>query len=372
MINPFVTNGYAGADYFCDRIRETEDMVRLLTNGNNIALISPRRYGKTDLLRHCFAQPAIADHYYTFIIDIYSTHSLAELVGKIGNVILETLKPKGRKAWEKFLSVLVSVKAGISFDINGLPSWTLSVGDLHTPSTTLDEIFTYLKEADKPCIIAIDEFQQITKYGDKNIEAALRTYVQYCSNANFVFSGSQQQLMGTIFTSPARPFYQSVTIYALQRLPLEKYADFCLHHFRNRNKRLEAAVVDNLYSRFDGITYYVQRVMNELYSRTAIGEICKQDTVEDAIRDIIGASSPIYENLIYQLPEKQSLVLKSIAKEGEVVQITSGRFAKRHGLVSPSAVKSAVNALLDKDLITFEKGVYRIYDKFLEIWLRQV
>ena len=54
--NPFVTTGYVGKEYFCDREKETEDIVRLLTNGNNVALISPRRYGKTDLLRHCFAQ----------------------------------------------------------------------------------------------------------------------------------------------------------------------------------------------------------------------------------------------------------------------------------------------------------------------------
>lgn len=102
--NPFVTTGYIGPAFFCDREKETEDLVRLLTNGNNVALISPRRYGKTDLLRHCFAQPVLADHYYTFIIDIYSTKSVAEMVGKLGSVILETLKPKGRKVWEKFLS----------------------------------------------------------------------------------------------------------------------------------------------------------------------------------------------------------------------------------------------------------------------------
>ena len=67
--NPFITTGYIGAAYFCDREKETEDLVRLLTNGNNVALISPRRYGKTDLLRHCFAQKEIADRYYTFIVD---------------------------------------------------------------------------------------------------------------------------------------------------------------------------------------------------------------------------------------------------------------------------------------------------------------
>ena len=52
--NPFVTNGYAGPAYFCDRVEETRILTELLTNGNNIALISPRRLGKTDLIHHCF------------------------------------------------------------------------------------------------------------------------------------------------------------------------------------------------------------------------------------------------------------------------------------------------------------------------------
>lgn len=95
MINPFVTTGYAGAEYFCDRVQETKDISAWLQNGNNIALISPRRYGKTDLIRHCFEQPEIKDNCYTFIIDIYSTKSLSEMVNKMGRTILEMLKPKG-------------------------------------------------------------------------------------------------------------------------------------------------------------------------------------------------------------------------------------------------------------------------------------
>ena len=369
--NPFVTTGYVSADYFCDREKETEDIVRFLTNGNNVALISPRRYGKTDLIRHCFAQKAIVDHYYTFVVDIYSTKSVAEMVRKLGSAILETLKPKGRKAWENFLSFLASVRSEIQFDMNGLPSWTMSMGDMDAPDTTLGEIFAYLQKADRPCIVAIDEFQQITKYADENIEAALRTYIQYCSNAKFVFSGSRQHLMGTMFTSPARPFYQSVTIYALKRLPLEKYAPFCKHLFECRDKQLEDGVAEQLYSRFDGVTYYIQRVMNELFSLTPVNGVCKKKQIETAIQNIIDFSSPIYEDLLYQLPEKQCRVLVAIGRAGQAENITSGKFVKKHGLISPNSVKAAVPALIDKGLLTMDKGVYQVYDKFFNIWLEQ-
>ena len=367
--NPFVTTGYAGAEFFCDREKETEDIIRYLTNGNNVALISPRRYGKSDLLRHCFAQKTIIDNYYTFIVDIYSTKTVAEMVGKLGSAILETLKPKGKKTWEKFLAILSSVRSGISFDINGQPSWTMSVGDIHSPTATLDEIFTYLQNADRPCLVVIDEFQQITKYGDPNIEAEIRTRVQYCSNAHFVFSGSRRQLMGTIFTSPARPFYQSVTLYHLDRLPLDRYSEFCANLFEKRGKHLDIAVVNHLYKQFDGVTYYMQRVMNELFSQTAVGATCVEEDVSKAVDEIIAVSSTIYEDLMYQLPEKQSRVLIAVAKDGSAKNVTSGSFTKRHSLPSPNSVKSAIPALIDKGLLTQDKGVYKVYDLFFAIWL---
>ena len=132
---------------------------------------------------------------------------------------MEELKPRGRQSWELFVNAISSLKAGISYDISGMPSWSISLGDITNPAVSLDEIFNYLQKADKPCLVAIDEFQQIGKYDEDTVEATLRTYVQYCSNAHFIFAGSQRHLMGSIFTSPSRPFYQSVTI---MNLPLSR------------------------------------------------------------------------------------------------------------------------------------------------------
>jgi hypothetical protein len=217
--------------------------------------------------------------------------------------------------------------------------------------------------------VVIDEFQQITKYGDPNIEAEIRTRVQYCTNAHFVFSGSRRQLMGAIFTSPARPFYQSVTLYHLDRLPLDRYTEFCVTHFKKRGKKLDAAVVSRLYKQFDGVTYYMQRVMNELFSLTAPDTPCVEADVNKAVDEIIAVSSIIYEDLMYQLPEKQSRVLIAVAKDGCAENVTSGNFTKRHGLASPNSVKSAIPALVDKGLLTQDKGVYKVYDLFFAMWL---
>ena len=146
--NPFITSGYVSADYFCDRRFESEQLVREVMNGNNLALVSTRRMGKTGLIRHCFQFPEIKQGYYTFFIDIYDSRSLRDLVFALSKEILEVLKPMGKKALHGFWECVKSLQASISFDVNGMPSLNLGLGDIQAPATTLDEIFRYLEQAD--------------------------------------------------------------------------------------------------------------------------------------------------------------------------------------------------------------------------------
>lgn len=370
--NPFVTNGYVSPEYFCDRVEETAFLLRMLTNENNIALISPRRIGKTDLIRHCFEQPEIKNNYYTFIIDIYATKSLQDFVNVLGKAILDSLKGQGRSAWELFLNIVLSLRSEISFDINGNPVWGLGLGTMNNPAVTLDEIFMYLNKADKHCIVAIDEFQQITHYdGGKNIEAALRTYIQRCPNANFIFSGSHRHLMGEMFTLPARPFYQSVTVFNLKQISLEKYREFAEGMFERIGKHIAEGVIEDLYTRFNSVTSYMQKIMNYMYQVTAIGETCTKDMIDDAVNYILDISADTYEGILYQMPEKQRNVFLAIARDKEAKGLAGGNFAKRHNLQSPSAVVAAVKGLLEKDFITQDHKIYYIYDKFFQLWLER-
>ena len=371
MRNPFVTNGYAGAEYFCDRVNETSDLRNMLRNENNIALISPRRIGKTELINHIFDCDEFRNDYHCFLIDIYASKSLNDLVNLIGKALLDTLRPKGKSVWEKFLSAVSSLRSEISFDMNGLPSWSVGLGEITNPAATLDEIFTYLQKADKPCIVAIDEFQQITKYPESTVEATLRTYVQKTTNAHFIFSGSQRHLMNGIFTSPSRPFYQSVTIINLQPLSLDKYTEFAIEKFEQNGKKLDQDVVPVLYNRFDGVTSYIHRVLNILYSRTEEGGRCNVGMINEAIDFIVRMSADSYESLLYQMPLKQRNLLLAIASEGKASQIKSGKFVKKHSLLSPSSVSAALKGLLDKDFLTEDKGIYSLYDKFFVVWLEK-
>lgn len=369
-INPFITSAYISPAYFCDRVMETTVLLRYLTNGNHVALISPRRLGKTGLIAHSFHQNKIQQEYYTFLIDIYATKNLQELVFELGKSILNGLRPFGRKAWDAFLNSVSSLRSSISFDYTGNPSWNLEMGDIKAPAVTLDEVFQYVEHADKPCLIAIDEFQVIAKYPEKNVEALLRTQIQHCNNATFIFSGSQRHMMGEIFTSPSRPFYQSTAIMDLKPIQEEVYCEFAQHHFSNNGKHIETDAVHNVYQRFEGITWYIQFVLNSLYSLTQDRETCTIDKVEIAIDNILAQLSFTYSSLLFQLPAKQKEVLMAICKEGKAKEITSSRFLNTYKLTA-SSVQGAIKGLLDKDFVTYELGIYSVYDKFFEEWLRR-
>ena len=338
MKNPFVTSGYEGPEYFCDREEETAKLIRQLTNGNNVVLMSPRRMGKTGLLYHAFQQEEIRTEYHTFIIDIYSTKNMNDMVAEMG----------------------------------GNPTWNVEVGNIQNADNTLDQIFDYIKQSDQPCLIAIDEFQQIAHYPEKNVEAILRTYIQHCSNANFVFSGSERHLLAEMFSSPSRPFYASTSTLNLEHINPLKYDEFARSHFEKVGKHLTEGVVEEICNRFEGITWYVQKALNYLFADTASGETCEMDMIDVAVNEIVKDNGTIYADLLYQLTAKQKELLVAINKEGKVKAITGSKFIKKHHLTAASSVQTTVRSLMDKQLVTSHLGIYEVYDKFFSIWLSRL
>lgn len=370
--NPFIVGGYLSPHYFCDRETETEQLIRNITNGRNVVIISVRRMGKTGLIRHCFYQDKIKENYHTFFIDIYATSSLREFVFALGKEIFERLKPKGMKFIERFFSIISSLRAGFKLDaITGEPTFDIGLGDIHAAETTLDEIFAYLEQADKPCIVAIDEFQQIGNYAEKNVEAILRTKVQHCQNARFIFAGSQKHIMMNMFNSPARPFYQSVNMMQLKSIPLTEYKAFVKRLFLENEKHIEEELIDEVYNFFEGHTWYIQLMFNELYILTGKGELCSRSQQTIALTNILQMQDFTYQEIFSRLPEKQKEVLIAIGKEQKAIGVTSGKFIKKYKLSTPSSVQSALKGLLEKNLVSQEQNQYEISDRLLGVWLQK-
>ena len=371
--NPFIVGKYLSDKYFCDRQEETEFLRKQIENGRDVALISPRRLGKSGLIQHFFAQDDIKEKYHVFFADIYATTSFAEFVYTLGKEIYEQLKPQSTIWKEKFFQIITSFRVGFKLDaMSGAPSFDLGLGDIQIPQTTLDEIFAYIDEADKPCIIAIDEFQQIGEYAEKNVEALLRTKIQKCRRAQFIFSGSKRHVMSNMFNSPSKPFYQSAISMGLEPIPVETYTDFATRMFDKREKHIDRQVIEYVWNKYAGYTWFVQMMMNELFALTPTGDTCQESMAAEAQHNVIMAQEQSYKDLLSNIPPKQKIVLQAIAKEGVAQNITSAKFIKKYNLNSASSVQSAVKLLLKSDLLTQAERGYRVYDYFLSEWLATV
>lgn len=372
-VNPFIVTGKIEPQYFCDRIEESARLIKSITNGNNMVIISPRRMGKTGLIQFCYEKPEIKNEYYTFFIDILHTSSLREFTYLLGREIFETLLPRSKKMTTLFIQTLKSISGKFGFDpISGLPAFNIELGDIERPEYTLDEIFRYLATADKPCIVAIDEFQQVAKYPEKNIEALLRTHIQKIRNSNFIFAGSERHMMQEMFLSASRPFYHSADILELKAIVPEIYIPFIVRHFEQRNRRIEATNVEKVYSLFKGHTYYIQKTFNEAFADTPMGKECTLDTIREAITNMVAFNDTIFREILSNIPEKQKELLYAIAKDGEAERMTSAQFIKRHKLSSASSVQSAVKKLLEKDVITEINKIFSVTDKLFAMWINQI
>ena len=371
--NPFIVGKYLSDEYFCDRKTETDFLRKQIENGRNVALISPRRIGKSGLIRHFFNQADILEKYHVFFVDIYATNSLAEFVYTFGKEIYEQLKPQSTIWKEKFFQTISSFRMGFKLDpMTGAPGLDLGLGDIQAPQTSLDEIFSYIDEADKPCIIAIDEFQQIGDYSEKNVEALLRTKIQKCQKAQFIFSGSKRHMMTNMFNSPSKPFYQSAICMGLDPIPLEVYSEFAIQLFEKRGKQIDSSVIEDIWNRYNGYTWFVQMMMNELFALTEDGAICHVDMIPEAQRNVVMSQESGYKDILSNIPPKQKIVLQAIAKEGVANSITSAKFIKKYNLNSASAVQAAIKLLLQNDIITKNENSYRVYDYFFAEWLAKV
>lgn len=370
-LNPFLINGYLSPEYFCDREKESASIISALKNGRNLTLKSPRRMGKTGLIKHVFHQLEQGNKgIVCFYIDIYPTKNLNDFVNVLSKHIIGKLDSSLTKMGKSITQFIKNSHLVLSYDpITGAPQTSITVQPSQTEST-LDGVFEYLKSCGKECYIAIDEFQQINEYPEKGTEALLRSHIQFCNNVHFIFSGSKQHLMADMFSSPKRPFYSSTDIMTLKEIAPEKYYTFAKNHLKKAKADLKREVFDYIYNTFEGHTWYIQNILNRIY------EYKYPDvTIEDInaiVAQIVDSKSDTYESWYNLLTLNQAAILKAIAHEGVVAEINANDFVRKYGLKGSSSNSTAVLALVDKELVYKDSKGYRVYDRFMEIWLRSL
>ena len=368
--NPFVVSGKIPEAYFCDRKEEAEQLIKAMTNQLNVVLTSPRRMGKTSLVDFVFNKPAIKDAYITISVDILQTTTFREFIYTLGTAVFDTVATRSDRWRKLFVTFLKSLSGSFGYDpVQNTPTFDIRLGDIQQPEYTLREIFQYLESVDKRCLVVIDEFQQITRYPEKNVEEILRTQIQKLANVTFVFSGSRRRLMEEMFFSAKRPFYQSARPLRLEPIVKDTYFQFADHHFKAAGKAIDRQAFELVYDTFWGVTLYVQRLMKDAFIETVQGQTFTEQTARQLIDDYISENdSRIREQLSF-ISEAQKELLYAIHAEGQVQSITSSAFNRKHRLRSPSSTQSAALKLLEYDLITRKEKTYTLSDSLLSLWL---
>ena len=368
--NPFIYKGYEGPDYFCDREKETEQMVGALRNGRNLTVISPRKIGKTGLIKHVFNRIKAANKDAICIyIDIFATQNLYDFVQVLGVAIVEEAVEREKSLMNKTFDLFRAWRPVLSYDsLTGSPTVSVSI-EPSREEHTLKSIFDHIEKLKKDVFVAIDEFQQIANYPEKGVEALLRSHIQF-SHAGFIFSGSRQHLMAEMFNSPKRPFFQSTEFVNLEPLSETTYFEFSRRFFEKRKGSLSEDVFHDVYQRFSGHTWYIQFVMNRLYETTKRADSIEQSN--QVILSVVDTLAPQYEMMMTLLTTNQVNLLKAIAKEHKIAKPQSAEFVNKHNLSSPSSVKTALDVFVDKELVYPEKDGYVVYDRFLAIWLQRL
>lgn len=371
LTNPFIYQGYESPKYFCDREVETKTLLSHLKNGRNVTLISPRRIGKTGLIKNTFYHLKEQEKDATCLyIDIFATKNLHDFVELLGVMVINEIVRKNASFIEKTISFFSALRPVLSMDpLTGEPSVSITV-EPSKEDITIQSIFNYLNDSEQEVYIAIDEFQQIAEYPEKGTEALLRSYIQFAQHVHFIFSGSKFHLMAEIFGSPKHPFYQSTEMMGLKPLDSDVYYDFSLQFFKEKGGNIEKDIFEYLYNMFEGHTWYIQCIMNRLYE--ANNNVESIDQVNAAILSILAGREPQFESLSQFFTDNQFSLLKAIAKEGIVAQPTAGRFIKSHNLSGASSTKAALKVLEDKELVYRKPEGYIIYDRFMDLWLKRL
>lgn len=372
LSNPFVIGRYAGSKYFCDREKELGFLEKSIRNGRDVAIISQRRMGKSGLIAHLFDQEWVRKEFMTVFVDVYATSSVAELVAMLGQAVFQAIIREKDSPWQRFVEGLKSLRPTVTFDVNtGTPSLSMTAVNLTRPDLTMAEIFTYLESSPRPAIVAIDEFQEISKYGEGKAEALLRSYIQRSPGTRFIFAGSEQSVMNAIFNSVKRPFYQSCLILHLPAIPADEYAEFALSKFSEYGKTGNENVVRTVYHRMSGITWFIQMMLNELFALTPVGGTLQPDDIPIAEQNIIGVQAYSYREILARLSPMQRALALFLATHGPVDNILSAESLEASGFKTAASMQAACKGLEKAGLITKTGGAYRLYDVFFASWIQK-
>ena len=369
MKKPFIYGKFVEGDNFTDRITETHRLKKDFENGVNVIIISPRRMGKTSLVKK--VQREIDDSVVKVVyMDIYDCRSEYDFYNKFAASLLKQTANRSEQIIENVKNFLVRLTPKIAFSNDTINDVSISLGitpQNYSPEEILELPQIISRKIQKHIVVCIDEFQQIGEFQDSlSVQKRMRSVWQLQNNVSYCLFGSKKHLLSELFKSKRMPFYQFGDTIYLAPIPTQDWVTFIRSKFKDAGMSITEKQAESICSLVRNHSSYVQQLSWNVMLNTE--RTVTQESIDNALDDLINQNSELFIQQISGLTSYQLNFLKAI-KKGVRKDFTSKDVLENYNLGSKSNITRLINVLVSKELIEKQGENYIISDPILELWL---
>lgn len=367
--------GTAVGDYnFIGREEETRRLMNNFVEGVNTIIISPRRIGKTSLVKKVMRKLEQNKDVIVVFLDMFACKTEYEFYNALSAAVLKQTASHAEKWMENAKEFVIRLSPKINFSPEANTDFSLSLGitpKTHTPEQVLDLAESIAKKRKKRIVVCIDEFQQVGEFSDSlTVQKRLRTAWQHQQLTSYCLFGSKKHMMNKIFQRRNMPFYQFGDTLFLGKIPEDLWVDYIMQHFEERNRHISRQMCQQICDTVESHSSYVQQLAWQLFSRLDEGETATDELLKLSINDLLDSNEALFIQQTESLSPYQFNLLRAVASG---YHSGFGEKSIREGfdLGSPSNIIRLKTTLLSKDLIeSRDRGLIYFTDPVLELWMR--
>ena len=366
--------GVAVSDYnFIGREQETKRLLDNFRGGINVILMSPRRLGKTSLVKHV-CNKLDEEDIITVYLDIFGCKSEYDFYNKLAAEVLKQTASKHELWLEEAKEFIYRLTPKISFSPEPNSDFAISLGitpKTHTPEEVLGMAEKIAIKKGKRIVICIDEFQQIGEMANsKQVQARLRTVWQHQKQVSYCLFGSKHHLMSAIFLHRSMPFYQFGDIISLDKIATADWVEYIVSHFADGKRTISRALAEDICRFTENYSAYVQHLSWLVFTQKEEGETVTEEDVKQAMNDLLATNEILFMQMIEPLSEYQLNFLRAIAS-GVTKDFGLSEVREEYKLGSYSNINRLKTALLERDLIEKRGAETVMTDPVFAKWIKR-
>ena len=356
---------------FTDRVKETKRLKLDFENGINVILISPRRMGKSSIVKKVKSEitnPEIKVVY----MDVYDCRSEYDFYNRFATVLMKETTSKSEQIIENIKRFLVRLTPKISFSPEPTSDFSLSLGitpQNYQPEEILQLPELIAQEQDKHIVVCIDEFQQIGEFPDSvTVQKRLRSVWQHQQHVSYCLFGSKKHLMTKLFQNRKMPFYQFGEMMYLDKISTEDWVPFIQSRFEHQGKKISTDLAKCICETVENYSSYVQQLAWNVLAETE-NEATEQD-FKNGIEALMAQCSGLFQEQLQGLTSYQLNFLRAVCN-GVHTDFGSKAVMEEYNFGSKSNIARIKDSLLDRELIeTDQNGVY-LEDPVFRMWFNK-